>query len=273
CGIAVSMFQDAVEMMIWALVKKYNLQVKDQSSFTSNLDQLRVAGISVAETARILELNKARVGFKHYGNLPAPTDATKFQASTEVFLRVVSLEHFKLEFDSYSLVDVVPFQEVRSYLKAAETFVEKKSYKEAVGEISIAKAILFSMLGNYVPEVDRNLSRFDQYIENALKIPGEVNGSYITGHLNGFEYITYYLERIREATLISLLNLPFDDYYFLVSTLFRADRAASGQWHLVSLRNIDYTAEICNRQIKCVAEMAFQLREVLRDELPTDSSS
>ena len=38
CGLAVSLFQDAVELFIWALIKDRSIPVKDTSSFTANLE-------------------------------------------------------------------------------------------------------------------------------------------------------------------------------------------------------------------------------------------
>jgi hypothetical protein len=70
-GMAISLFEDAVEMFIWAQVKERGIQVKETSSFTANIEALQKTGVSVSYTAKLFELNKARVGFKHYGNLPA----------------------------------------------------------------------------------------------------------------------------------------------------------------------------------------------------------
>lgn len=96
CGIAISLFQDAVEMYFWALVKDRSLPVKDSFTFTSNLDAIEKAGIAIPDRPKIIELNKARISFKHYGNLPAPDEATKFRTYTEDFLRVAASTHFQL---------------------------------------------------------------------------------------------------------------------------------------------------------------------------------
>lgn len=266
CGIAISLFQDSAEMLVWAMVKKFDVVVKDQSGFMANLVALREKGVALNETARIQDLNKARIGFKHNGNLPAPEDAAKYQNTTEVFLRMAMSAHFQTDFEDLSLVDVVPFSTVRDHLKKAELLLKQKAYRDTVGETSIARGIMFAMLERYLPEVEYGLAGADSYIENALKIPGEVNGSYVSGNLNAFRYMSDYLQRVREVMLVSLLRLPFDDYYFLSSTLFRSDRMGDGSWHHVSLNDIEYNDEICARQIACLVRMSLQLNEHLRAE-------
>ena len=74
-GLAISLFQDSVEMFIWLLIKERGIKVKELSSFTVNIEELQKGGVQMAHTAKLFELNKARVGFKHYGNLPAAGEA------------------------------------------------------------------------------------------------------------------------------------------------------------------------------------------------------
>ena len=103
CGFAISLFQDSVEMLVWTLIKERSIAVKEGASFTSHLEVIQKAGIPISNIPKILELNKARVGFKHYGNLPAPDEAIKFQAYVEDFLRASFTDHFGENFDDLSL--------------------------------------------------------------------------------------------------------------------------------------------------------------------------
>ncbi len=70
-GIAISLFQDSVEICVWAIIKDKNIQVKDGAPFTGYIEAIQKAGLILPQVAKINELNKARVNFKHYGNLPA----------------------------------------------------------------------------------------------------------------------------------------------------------------------------------------------------------
>ena len=68
-GLAISLFQDSVEQLTWCIVKNLDLDVKDSEGFVSLLSKIeKKSGESIPQKAKVLELNKARVGFKHYGN-------------------------------------------------------------------------------------------------------------------------------------------------------------------------------------------------------------
>ena len=84
-GLAVSLFQDAVEIYIWTLIKERSIDVGKNPEFTNNLGSIANSGTSVPLKAKLLELNKARVNFKHYGNLPAHRDAEKFRSYAQDF--------------------------------------------------------------------------------------------------------------------------------------------------------------------------------------------
>jgi hypothetical protein len=124
CGIGISMLQDAAEQYIWALVKARALPARDQSGFVENLDLLRKHGHQMPHAADLLELNRARIGFKHYGNLPAPEDARRHRDQLESALRVAMRSHFDASFDELSSVDLVRDEEIRRYLLAAKACLE-----------------------------------------------------------------------------------------------------------------------------------------------------
>lgn len=64
-------------------VKVKGVAVKDTSGFVENLMALASAGHKLEDRSKLLELNKARVAFKHYGILPASGEAVKFQTYAE----------------------------------------------------------------------------------------------------------------------------------------------------------------------------------------------
>ena len=264
------MFQDSTEMLIWLLVKKHNLQIKDGATFTANIDALLKNQVQIFEVPRIHELNKARVGFKHYGNLPAAEDAIKYQTTAEVFLRATIATHFQINFDDLSLVDAVPFSDVREHLKKAELLVQQSSFREAVVEASIANGIMLAMLDSYLPEVDSALSGNDRNIEVALGSDRVLRGSSDRGNITGFRYVSDYLSRLRDVTLASLLTLPFNDYFFLSSSLRRSRKTLGGEWvHSAPRKPIEPSAAICARQINCLVNMSIRLDDVLKNDAVT----
>ena len=120
CGIAISMLQDACELYIWALIKERSLPWKENAGFTANITTIQNEKIPLPSHAKLLELNKVRVNFKHYGVLPAPDDAKKYQFYVEDFLRSAMLEHFAVNFDDLSIVDLVADANIREHLRSAD---------------------------------------------------------------------------------------------------------------------------------------------------------
>lgn len=253
CGLAISLLQDAVELFVWALIKDRSISVKDTSSFTTNLEAIEKAGISLADRAKIQELNKARVGFKHYGNLPAPDEARKFLTYAEDFLRSGIKDHFGQDFDSVSLVDLVSFPDVREHLQYAESAISGGDFRNAVRETAIAKSLLFSRLERHIPEVDRNLSSFDGVLERATETRG----------LSGFKYVANYLGLLREVNFITLLRIPLADYTFLRTHLPRATRFGDGNWQTVDIRSVQPDEAQCRKAIGILVDVSIRLEGVV----------
>ena len=247
-GIAISMFQDAIELYIWTLIKERNLSAKDQAGLVSHIECLQKASINIPNAAKLLELNKARVGFKHYGNLPARSEIKKFQSYVEEFFRLAMLEHFGIKFDTLSLVDLVGNENVRTHLKLAEEKISLTEHQEAAGELAKAKALLFIALNRYMPQVDYGLRSADQILNS-------IGGM---GNSNAFAYLSDYLGVLREYTLVSLLRLSLRDYNVLRRGLPNAIQSHSGKWYLTYYRG-NYTAEECNRALICIINLSVQL--------------
>lgn len=264
CGIAVSLFQDSAEMLVWALVKQKNLHVRDKFSFTGNLDELRKADVDIREAARMLEVNNARVSFKHYGIAPSVTEAAKFLTHTEVFLRTMIALHFNTNFDDLSIVDLVPFADVRDRLKKAEIFVSQGDFDGAIEETSISRYVLFSKLDRYLPTVSRSIRDADKQITDALEPARSLTaGPSLRGRLRAFGEIADYMEQMREMTLLTALNFSLDDYQFLDSTLCRVFQTQGGTWIRSAPHNSTNQgdATVCARQIACLVEMSVRIQE------------
>lgn len=253
CGMAISLFQDSVEMLIWTMIKERGMTVKDGASFTSNLEVLQKAGISLSNIPKLLELNKARVGFKHYGNLPAPDESIKFQAYVDDFLKMSFSDHFSQSYDELSLVDLITYPDVKERLNSAEELIAAGEYEKALSEASIAKALLFRRFERFMPNVDRHLGGMDRIFG---KVP-ELRGA------RTFEYLTNYLELLRETALASLLRVPLQDYSFVRTRLPSAIQFGDGRWqtHMTYVRDIDES--LCRRAISCLVDLSVRMESIL----------
>ncbi|MHC1698817.1 MAG: hypothetical protein AB9919_12305 [Geobacteraceae bacterium] len=253
CGMAISFFQDSVEMLVWTLVKERSISVKEGASFTSNLETIQKAGISLSNIPKLHELNKARVVFKHYGNLPAPEEAIKYQAYVEDFLRLSLLDHFGQSYDDLSLVDLVTFPDVKERLKLAEEFIANGEYAKAMPEAGIAKVLLFRRLERFVPNVDRHLGDIDNVLHNIPELRS----------IKAFGYLTSYLELLRETTLASLLRIPLQDYSFVRMQLPSAVQFRNGKWQTTSMGGVKYDEPHCRRAISCLVDLCIRMESVL----------
>jgi len=247
-GIAISMLQDSAELYLWTLIKKRNVPAKDQAGFVANLESLQKAGVSIPNAAKLLELNKARVGFKHYGNLPAPTEARKHHTYVEDFLRQAMLEQFKVSFDDLSLVDLIADNAIRDQLRIAEAKIAAANYPEAADELAKAKTMTFGRMQKYLPKVDSKLRDTDRML-NAIN---GVHGA------NSFAYLTEYLGALREAALVAMLQLPLEDYAFLRNSLPSALQTMAGNWYLTRTR-FSYTEVECRRALTCIVNLCQKL--------------
>lgn len=252
-GMAISLFQDSVEMFIWALIKERSITVKETSSFTANIEALQKACVGISHTAKLFELNKARVGFKHYGNLPAADEAGKFQAYVEDFLRTSFKDHFAQDFDEISLIDLVSFAEVRERLKKADALLIAEEFEKSAMEAGIAKAMLFGRLDRFIPRVDRNLRDMDSVLSQVLEIRGA----------SSFQYLTDYLELLRETSLAALLRLPLQDYTFVRTQLPTASQFMNEEWRTHGKLLRRYDAATCRKAIACLVDISIRMEKLV----------
>ncbi len=150
-GVAVSLFQDAIEIYIWTLIKARGINIGKNSDFINNIALVSTAGLRVPSQPKLLELNKARVNFKHYGNLPARRDVEKFRGYTQEFLIEACLEHFALSFSDLSSVNLVRSTELQQYFGAARTSADTDQLSPAYEHLGKAKHVIFGELSGRLP--------------------------------------------------------------------------------------------------------------------------
>lgn len=233
-GLAISLLQDAVELYVWTVIKEKGLVAKDQAPFTANLDVVAKGGYPMPQVAKLLELNKSRVNFKHYGNLPAPAEAIKFQTYAYDCLRDAMSQHFSVDISALSLVDLVTFPDVRARLKEAEHLLQGSNLKGAAGEAAKAKGLLFSKLDRYIPPVDGNLRSVDRLLNEVA------DGSSV----NPFAYLTEYLDGLRQVLLLSLAQVPARTYMHMRETLPPATQFAAGNWRIRHAQSAPNEADV-----------------------------
>lgn len=203
-GLAISLFQDAVEIYVWTLIKERDIDVGKNPEFTNNLGSIANAGMSVPLRAKILELNKARVNFKHYGNLPAHRDAEKFRSYAQDFLVQACLEHFGISFTEISSVDLISSSELREHFKAARDNADSDQLLPAYENLGKVRWIAFG-------ELSARLPRF-----NAQR---QIDRT----HAQDFE-------ALRELLLVAIHRIDLREFKFASSALPITNRTVSGHF-------------------------------------------
>lgn len=249
CGLAISLFQDSVELYLWALIKEKNISVKENSGFTKYIDAIEEKQVSIPFRAKLLDLNKARVNFKHYGVLPATEEAIKYLTYTEDFLKDAMEAHFSINYETLSIVDLVIYDDVREELKVVERLKQESKLEDAASHLAIAKAMLLGRLDMLVPRASKNLASIDRVLNKSTGTTG----------INGFGYVSKYLDILRGLSIASMLQIPLEDYGFLESSLPHVSKTMNGQWHATYTRMPSFTDEDIQRMLSVVIELSTRM--------------
>ncbi|MBN3857965.1 hypothetical protein G3N59_31730 [Paraburkholderia sp. Ac-20340] len=155
-GLAVSIAQDSVELFLRAVMKEYPVPgQKIPDEFIKCMDYIDIAANGdedkyVPFRAKLIELNKARVNFKHYGLVPDKTDARRMLAHVEDFFDVAAERFFNVRFSELSITDLVISSAVRERLNLAHEGLREGEVEKALGHsaesVVVASGELIALL-------------------------------------------------------------------------------------------------------------------------------
>jgi hypothetical protein len=141
---AILNFQDAAELFLHLACEHHQVAVPKQAQFLDYWKVLAAVGPVRHETG-MDRLNRARVAFKHHGNLPNELDMEHFRVTIENFFEENALLLFGVSFKDVSLVELVQFTEARDQLKLAEA--SWGATKTDDSRIALARAFSFLLRG------------------------------------------------------------------------------------------------------------------------------
>lgn len=258
-GIAISFFQDAIELILWLIIKEFSIDVKETEAFTSMLDKvekhLDTQGKKLPHRAKIIELNKARVNFKHYGNLPASSEAAKFRGYTESYLRTAFDICFQKDFDDISMAELIRLDSVRQFVKESQKHLTNQDYQKCVDEIAKAKLQLFSSIKIYLPEVDHNLKNSDIAFETQFRSQG--------AHV--FNYIYEYMNMLRKVALVNACGVSMKDFARFEARLPYVSRYGDGSYS-ITRTNVDQSIsspEEAKFLLQFMIDLALKVQELV----------
>lgn len=142
-GLALLAFHDSLEMMLRAIAEHFHAGLKMHEPFNSLLDKVEEgSNCQLTHRSALLQLNHARVSFKHYGLLPQFSDVAKFRNDLEAFLSNILHKAMGVEFTGLSLADLVTHRRARNWLKKAEDKFAEEKFAESV-ECTAASLAIF----------------------------------------------------------------------------------------------------------------------------------
>ena len=136
-GLAVSMFHDAVELLLAAtaqevggIVSKNQIKFFDWWELIEKAPNAQTRRLPALSTLRLL--NDARVSFKHFGRCPPVGEAQTHQVTCEQFLTQVCTTFFNVDFATLSLAALIPAEKLRLAVMAAEEALRAGEIKTAL---------------------------------------------------------------------------------------------------------------------------------------------
>lgn len=138
-GLAVSIAQDAVELFLRAIMKDRSVAgQKVPDDFVKCMDYIDAAAAEDATKyvpfrAKLIELNKARVNFKHHGLIPDRADSRRLLGYVQDFFDRASEGFFGVRFSVLSVADLLTSAAVRCRLKEAEGSLRDADLQKALG--------------------------------------------------------------------------------------------------------------------------------------------
>jgi hypothetical protein len=143
-GIAISLFQDSIELALLAAINKNDIDPGRQAGFDRYIECLENGAIEIPFKQRIRQINNTRIQFKHFGVCPNPSEALRFEEAARAFLNKFLLQCFDLEIEQVSLCALIEDDEIRTELSEAETCLHSKGISDCLVHLSAAKTIIFA---------------------------------------------------------------------------------------------------------------------------------
>ena len=143
-GIAISLFQDSIELALLAAINKNDIDPGRHAGFDKYIECLEKRDIEIPLKQRIRQINNTRIQFKHFGVCPDSSEALRFEEAARAFLNQFLLQCFDLNVEQVSLCALIEDDEIRNVLSQAEDGLNSKDISACLVRLSAAKTIIFA---------------------------------------------------------------------------------------------------------------------------------
>ncbi|MFM0303996.1 hypothetical protein PQQ99_28150 [Paraburkholderia sediminicola] len=237
-GLAVSMAQDAAELFLRAVIK--DLHVPNQKipdEFAKCMDYIDTAAEGKEEKkvpfrGKLLELNKARVNFKHYGLVPERADAARLVGYAGQFFEEATPRFFSLEFSRISLADMLTAADVRERIKVAEAAMANENFEEVMGSCAEAVEVAAtSILNSLKPNAGLSTPFISRRMQDGL-------GRELADELA--DYIQRSVDTSSRGALMLALFLDVNEFSRFKAITPVVRRLAGGRFSRMGMQLVDW---------------------------------
>lgn len=163
-GLTVSLCQDSAELVIWTIARDVDAPARDKASFDGMWDAIEKGRLNPDATKLplrtfMIDVNKARVAFKHNGQLPTIPDAVRFLGYTDEFMREAVDAFYGIRLADISMASLIQDNRVSGEIHAIEKFLAEGKYRECVYQSAVTAPHARALFEGVIPRIDSNMSR------------------------------------------------------------------------------------------------------------------
>lgn len=236
-GLSVSLMQDAVELLVRVVVRTRGIEVSGRATWDQMADAIGKDAVDesgkVPHRARLEDLNKARVAFKHTGTAPSKADARRLVRFGLEFLEVAVPRFMDIEYGKISLSIAVHNDEVRQLLQRAEKLLQEGAWRDAVIEATDA------------------VNRAE--VPTRTLLPPASSLSHLQGGSPG---LVAYLDRVRLTSVASLIDIDPVELLIFRHIAPSVHRSMTGD-RSVTLTHSAYTEENARSAVEFATKFAL----------------
>lgn len=269
-GIATLNFQDSAELTLIVIAEYLHVSLRGNEAFNHIIDLIdekaEEKGIEkLTHRSNLIQLNKARVTFKHYAVRPEIEDVKKFSSQLAEFYPIALKKFMNLDYENLSLVNLVKHTRTKNWLKKAEEYIDKAKYPEA----SACSRIAFDIFRKYNP----NRSLWDWELKRSIESdldPREIkNGAIfllakkIDKRINKIKnHVDILFDGIDPASYKKLMIHTPEVDFNIINEVVRPDFDEDGNlnsWYLDQLP--DFTPSLTNFCFRFTLDSILKLQE------------
>lgn len=214
-ALAISQLHDAVELFLQIGLEHNEAALNGSKDFLAFWSAFEAKGIELSRYEQMKRFNRARVGLKHDGTLPALSEVESFVAIVGGFLEENVPKLFGLKFSDISLSGLIKNDLVRRSLLLAEEAIQKgdcttalqeaaKAFRRTLSEYRYGRLSEDSRQRLYEPAAELASAigfDFSSFSEGAEKKLGKV--------------LRRVVHDLGDAITVVAYNLDFDGYRYL----------------------------------------------------------